>query len=278
MKYAAVFVASLVLPFSFALANTTGFAQGSVWLSHTPTEEGETVLIHAALTNGSSTKLTGTLIFKDNGQAIGSVPFSLTVGEARIVSLSWQATTGNHSIAASIADASDTSVAGTQTVNVAVAAKPEPVATPASASTSGTTKSTSNAANVAYSSSDDIQKSIGSVSPQAQGIVAPAFDAIDSVRKSAGIILGAETSDVQAKVTSLSAQKAKLAKQTTPEAKTESHKVTFYQIAMTVLLYICEVLLVVVSKAAYFYPIFAFIIFFLLYKGYQRFRRPNYDY
>jgi hypothetical protein len=44
------------------------------------------------------------------------------------------------------------------------------------------------------------------------------------------------------------------------------------------LLYVYEILLYIVSKAGIFYPVFAAIILYLLFKGYQRVRRPTRDY
>ena len=271
MKYALVALAFL-LPSGLILADTTGFAQDSVWVSHLPIVEGETVLIHAALTNGSNKQLTGTLVFKDNSTSIGSVPFVLVSGEARIISLSWKATAGSHSITASITSASNADATQTQSVDVSVDAKPAPV------SPIKKGLGTTSAAAVAFTNASDIENGIGSVSPKAQEISSPLFKTVDSLRKSGAELLASQIESTQAKVADLSAQKEKLSKQNTPEATSEGRKVTAYQVLTTILLYIYEVLLFAISKAAFFYPIFAFLVFFILYKGYQRFRRPTYDY
>lgn len=270
MKY---WLVSLVFLISYGVvsADTTGFADGSVWVSKTPLIEGETVLIHAALTNGLSTKLTGTLVFKDNNVAIGSVPFSLAVGEARIVSLSWKATSGNHSISASITDASNQGTTGTESVTVLVEQKPAP------ALQEKKTTATSSTSAVAFSDSEDIQGAIGSVSPKAEEVVDPAFSKIDSLRKSGADILTEQTKKTESKIASLSAKKAELSELDTAESKSEGRKVSIYQMLSTLLLYIYNVLLVVVSKAGLFYPLFAFLFFFTLYKIYQRMRNPNYN-
>ena len=270
MKYIVLSLAFLI-PCGLVFADTTGFAEGSVWVSHTPIVEGETVLIHAALTNGSDTKLTGTVVFKDNSKAIGSIPFTLESGEARIVSLSWKATAGSHSLTASIEKASDAGAAQTQTLDVSVASKEiaVPISTPAKKD---------NAAAVAFTNAKPLEDAIGSVSPKAEEITKPVFTTLDSFRKSAGEVLGAQTSATEAKVASLSAQKKKLTAENTPAATSEGRKVSAYQIFNTVLLYIYEVLLVIVSSAGYFYPVFFFLFFFILYKIFQRIRRPNYDY
>lgn len=271
MKYALLAIAFL-LPCGVIFADTTGFAEGSVWVSQSPIVEGETVLIHAALTNGSTAKLTGTLVFKDNTFAIGSVPFTLASGEARIISLSWKATKGSHSITASIESPSNTDAAGSQSVDVSVEAKAAP------ADTKSKTLATSSAAAVAFSDSDAIQQAIGSVSPKAEEVATPVFSTIDSVRKSGAELLAKQAAAAEVKVKELSAKKTALEKKDTPEAKSESRTTTIYQILTTILLYIYSVLLVVVSKAGFFYPLFFLIFFFLLYKLYQRFRRPNYNY
>lgn len=268
MKYWLVSIAFL-LPCGVVFADTAGFADGSVWVSKTPLVEGETVLIHAALTNGLNTKLTGTLVFKDNDVAIGSVPFSLAVGEARIVSLSWKTTAGSHALSASITGSSNEDATGTQSVTVLVEQKPAPVTKKAT--------SPSNTAAVGFSDSEDIQGAIGSVSPKAEEVVDPVFTKIDSLRKSGADILTEQTKKTESKITSLSAKKAELSKQEDAESKSEGRKVSLYQVFTTILLYIYNVLLVVVSKAGLFYPLFAFLFFFTLYKIYQRMRNPNYD-
>lgn len=270
MKYWLLSIAFL-LPCGVVFAETSGFASGSVWVSKTPLVEGETVLIHAALTNGLATKLTGVLVFKDNDTVIGSVPFSLAASEARIVSLSWKTTSGSHALSASITGASNEGATGTESVTVSVEQKPTPVV-----ATKKTTASTSAAA-VAFSDSEDIQGAIGSVSPKAEEVVDPAFTKVDSLRKSGADILTEQVGKTESKIASLSAKKAELSKQDTKESKSEGRKVSLYQVFSTLLLYIYNVLLVVVSKAGLFYPLFAFLFFFTLYKIYQRMRNPNYN-
>lgn len=269
MKYGLLALAFL-LPSGLIFADTTGFADGSVWISKTPIVEGEVVQIHAALTNGSDKKLTGSVVFKDAGTTLGTVPFSLEAGDARIVTFSWKATPGAHAINASISNASDAAASDSQTVSVSVAAKPVPESAKKATATS--------AAAVAFSNADDIESAIGTFSPKAQELSSPAFQTIDSWRKSGAEFLGAQSEKQQAKIEQLNAKQEDLRKNDTPEAKSERRTTTIYQVIATVLLYLYGVLLFVVSKAGVFYPLFAALILYFLFKGYQRVRRPTQDY
>jgi hypothetical protein len=70
MKWLVAFLFFVAPVSAFA---AVGFAQESVWLSHTPVILGETVSIYAALTNGSAETLTSVAYFRDNGKKIGSL-------------------------------------------------------------------------------------------------------------------------------------------------------------------------------------------------------------
>jgi hypothetical protein len=274
MKYGLflLVVLAFFVPHGVLLADTTGFAPASVWVSHTPIQEGETVQLHAALNNGSDKKLTGSITFKDGSVSLGSVPFSLEAGEARIVSLSWKATAGAHAINAAITGASDSAAADSETVSVSVEPKPAPK--PATAKTSSTT----NAAAVEFSNADSIESTIGTLSPKVQEVTSPAFEKVDDWRKSGATFLGTQATAQEQKISDLSAKKKELAKQNSPDTKNEERKTTAFQVIATILLYVYEILLYIVSKAGIFYPVFAAIILYLLFKGYQRVRRPTRDY
>lgn len=82
-----------------------GFPTQEVWLSADTIIEGETVFIHAIVLNDAPGVFTGTMEFYDDSRLLGKTPFSVTgTQKVRVVSLSWEATAGEHRITAKIAD------------------------------------------------------------------------------------------------------------------------------------------------------------------------------
>ena len=64
-------------------AGATGFAKQSLFLSKSVVTEGDTVRIHAVVSNDDGrAAFTGTLSFTDGSATIGNVPVSLAGGEA----------------------------------------------------------------------------------------------------------------------------------------------------------------------------------------------------
>lgn len=250
--------------------SAVGFTQDSVWLSHTPVIEGETVSIYAALTNGAKENLTGTAYFRDNGVAIGSLSISLSQGEARIISTRWSPKEGKHTLAVEIASSSVSLPKNTQTLTVTVESKE--YHPPANVGGVGS------AAGVAFSDSSGIQEKIGSISPAAESVTRPIFTTVDGWRLGGANFLATHTDSARAKVESIAAEKKTLAEENTPESQTKSRKLTVSHILYTILLYIYEALQTLVAKAAFFYPLIVVLLFFLLWKIVRRIRRPTRDY
>ncbi|MEI6864306.1 MAG: hypothetical protein WCK46_03015 [Candidatus Adlerbacteria bacterium] len=257
----------LLLP---TIVGAAGFAKQSLFLSKSSVTEGETVLIHATVSNDTAAKFTGTLKLHDEDGTIGSVPVTLGSGEAGAVSVSWKPLAGTHTVLANLEDSAGTVVEeSSQTFTIAAKA----VATPASKNKPSNTSAT-------VEPSTQIQESIGSVSPTAQTYAAPVFEAID-----AGRVLGASTIndgiDWSKKELAEQAQKQKTkttssaADQNTDTMQTKATN-TAWTIFATVSLYVLSVLLYVVGNAGVFYPVFALLFFYILWRLFKRYRRPNY--
>src|SRR3989344_6188606 len=110
------------------VARGAGFAKQSLFLSKSSVTEGDTVLVHAVVSNDTTTKFTGTLIFKDSDATIGNVPVSLDSGEANTFSVSWKPTAGNHTVEANLEDTSG-AVVEQESATFTVAPPPPPKAT-----------------------------------------------------------------------------------------------------------------------------------------------------
>jgi hypothetical protein len=273
MKRLAVsLLASLPLLFPLSALADAGFVKDPVWLSHAPVFADEAVLIHAGIINSTGEPLTGTLAFRDNGTTIGTLPVSLQAGEAHVYSLSWKPRAGAHDLAVELANPSQADAKRTEIISVTVKEKASSNATASAASAAGS----SFLSNTTFSDSSDIQRSIESVSPAVAEVVAPAFTAIDAIRKRGSDFLSEQAADAKGKVEGISTQKAELAAQDTDEAKKEDRWLTAWQIFRTFLLYIFSALNLFLSHAGIFYPVFAFLFLFLMWKGYRRFRPARY--
>lgn len=271
-RNAGVVAITLFFP-TLVSAAAIGFSGEPVWISNTPIVEGETVLIHAALTNGSNKTLTGNLVFRDGGIGIGSLPLSLKAEEARVMSVSWSPKAGAHEIAVELANPSDSTAKRTEVLKVTVASKD--AAKSEAAVVAGLPNLSTDAS---FTDSQSIQGLIAGVSTQIAEVTAPVFNTVDTWRKSGSNFLSAHSSDAKIKVAEITAKKAALAEKDTPEAKSESRTLTLWQILRTLLLYIYQAFNLLISKAGIFYPVFALAFFFFLWKMWQRMRRPSYDY
>jgi hypothetical protein len=227
-----------------------GFAKQSIFLSTNAPVEGQTVLIHASVSNPTSAKFTGKLKVRDASVDIGSVPVTLDAGAADDVSISWKPTAGMHTIVATLEDAGGSTVEeGTQIFSIAE--KP---------SADGKPKSD-------VQPSTRIQQSLGNISPTTEKYAAPVFKIVDSGRVFAANELN--------KGINWSKQQLGVAPKTnsafgTPQPKTSN---TFWNILATAVLYILSVLLWLVGNAGVFYPILAVVFFYILWKCFKRFRR-----
>lgn len=93
----------LVAPaFAFASDMPAGFAPGAVWLSKTALEDGQSVQFYTVLYDSASDAIAGNVSFLVDGSSISSQPFELAAGTTKIVSTTWKAAAGVHSITASL--------------------------------------------------------------------------------------------------------------------------------------------------------------------------------
>lgn len=242
----------LLIPTSFVFG--AGFAKQSIFLSRSSVTEGESVLIHAVVSNNDPATFKGKLELRDKDEPIGTVPVSLESGKAIAVSVSWEPTAGKRTVSADLIDQEGT-VLETMSESFTIEAKPKPKAT-TTAQTAATIES-----------SEDIQNRIGGFSPQVQQATAPVFSTLDGVRNTI-----ANTLDGQLKTAN-----AKLGKIAGAEDENEGELPDtvggFWLALWTVYFYILTVLRFLIGNAGIFYPAFALLFLYFLYKTFRRFRR-----
>jgi hypothetical protein len=259
MKYG-LLLAALLLP---SIVFAAGFAKQSLFLSKSSVTEGDTVLVHAVISNDATTKFTGTLTFTDGSAAIGSVPVSLSAGESSVFSVSWKPDAGSHTVTATLKDPSDATVEQT-TGTFDIAAPPKP-ATVASDQTAA-----------AIESSSAIQQSIGSVSPQVESVAQPVFTVIDSARNAAADVLDTQLATTKQNLgPNAGAPGEVLGSEATKNAGTNPTGAIWY-ILQTLYFYLLTVVRFIVGSAGVFYPIIAILFLFFMWRMFRRFRRPAY--
>lgn len=269
MKKALLALVCILLPFG---ASAAGFAKESLFLSKSSITEGDTVRIHAIISNDNSSSFKGTLDFHDEDGAIGSVAVSLSAGEATALATSWKPSAGKHTVVAALKDTAGKKVEE-QSATFAVAAKPAPV--------QNTTSSSLSQPAAAVTSSENIQNTLASVSPTAAKTAQPVFTTIDWARTEAAKkidqgIIWSEKQIATAKLKPgivLSAETSKTGS-TTP---TKGWQNTSALAGGTIALYILTVLRGIIGNAAFFYPILAILFFYALWRLIQRFRRPSWQ-
>lgn len=250
-----LFGASLFLIPSLVLA--AGFAKQSIFLSTTAPVEGQTILIHASVSNPATTTFSGTLVVKDEASEIGRVPVKLDAGGADDVSVSWKPTAGTHVIIADLKDANGTVIEeGRQTFTIA--APPSP----ASASPA---KSAAPADGTGIQSAAPIQKSIDSISPTVGQYSSPVLKTIDSGRAAAATQLHTALDWSKSQIPTSSSQASSDSK--------NSFVQTAWKIFATVTLYVLTLLLYIVTNVGIFYPLLAVLFLYTLWRLWRRYRR-----
>lgn len=255
----------LLLP---TLVFGAGFAKQSLFLSKTPVQEGETVLIHAVVANDAATKFAGSVVFKDADTGIGSVAVTILPGGANAVSLSWTPTAGSHTVTAELTG-SDGAVVEKESAIFNVNSKPPP---PPKAS-----GGQENLPAATVESSQNIQNQIGSLSPAAEQATKPAFTVIDGLRSRAADIIDSQLANTKAKLAATPQTGVVAGSETTQDPKIQNPWGTAWTILYTLYLYILTVLRFLVGNAGVFYPVLALAFLYLLWKMYRRFRRPAWE-
>src|SRR3989338_5062282 len=131
-------------------ALAAGFTKEPLFLSTSNPVDGETVLIHAIVSNESSV--------------------AFAVGEAQVFSVSWKPASGDHVIVATLKD-TDGSTVGEVTQTFSVSARPTQISTQ---QTKG-----------GIDSSQLVQEQISNISPAVGNLLSPGFAIVDSVRGNA---------------------------------------------------------------------------------------------
>src|SRR3989344_4737812 len=169
----ALFALFFFLP---SMAWGANFAKQSIFLSKSSVTEGETVLIHAVVSNDAASTFAGELVLADK-EKIGTVPVSLSAGEAQAVSMSWKPLSGSRTVTAEL-KAKDGKTVEKESAIFYI--KPKPAASAANAASAG---QASQSASVG--SSPPTQNEIASFSPGTAETAEPAFRMIDSAREKA---------------------------------------------------------------------------------------------
>jgi hypothetical protein len=247
-------VALLLAP---QLAFGAGFAKQSLFLSHAPVIEGETVLLHAVVNNDATSTFAGEMVFAEGAATVGKVPVSLAPGEAVALSVSWKPAAGSHKIRATLQKGSTT--VEEQSATFQVEPKPAP------ASTSGQSAAT-------IESSQNIQNAIAGVSPAVAGAVAPAFRLVDGGREALANVV--EKQLESAKQGLPSGQPGSVLSAETAKNAPSDPLGTFLLILRTLYFYLLTLLGFIIASAGVFYPVFALLFFYILWRVVRRVRRP----
>lgn len=255
--------ASLILCCALFPAAAFGatFAKQTLFLSKESVTEGETVLIHTIVSNEATTSFVGKLEITSEEGSIGTVPVALAAGEAAAVSVSWKPLAGSHRITAQLLDHAGQVVekeSATFTIRAKVVV--------------GTTTET--ITNTDVDSSAEIQQALANLSPAVAKTSEPVFETIDSVRAQAAEVLdqGVAWSKKQIGDSAIKNQGTILGTET-EKSTTDKISGSAWTIVATVVLYVLSILRYLISSAGIFYPLFALLFFFMLWKLYRRFSR-----
>jgi len=236
-------------------ALAAGFTKEPLFLSTSNPVDGETVLIHAIVSNESSVAFAGKLSFTEGAGSVGSIPVSLAVGEAQVFSVSWKPASGDHVIVATLKD-TDGSTVGEVTQTFSVSARPTQISTQ---QTKG-----------GIDSSQLVQEQISNISPAVGNLLSPGFAIVDSVRGNAVDAIDAGVNWAKAEV-GTKPPGGILGLQTD---KTSTVADTARFVAATFFLYVLSILRWLFASAAIFYPALVVLFFYGLWRMYKRMRRP----
>lgn len=250
-----------------SLTLAAGFAKQSMFLSQSSVAEGNTVLIYAVVENDSATSFTGALKFADQMGSIGSVPVSLAAGQAATVSVSWKPVVGPHAVVANLTTLTGQTVESDKASFVVHPAPPHSQVSTTTAMNDLVLNELSRPKDqtVSIQTSDALEQWIAHVAPPVANITAPVFSAVDSGRLAGAKKLGAGGTWAQDALS-----KAAVA----PGGWLN----TLWLISMTILLYLCSTLGYVLKNLGIFYPVIAFIFFYILWRIYKLMRRDKYSY
>jgi hypothetical protein len=268
-----ILLPSLLLGVYPEVALGAGFAKQSIFLSRSSVTEGDTVRIHATVSNDAASSFTGNVMLLDGTASIGSVSVTLAAGAAQAISANWAPTAGEHTITAKLQTQSGAVIQETS-ATFTVAAKPAP-APNLPASRQGLQTGTTNATGLTAAtvdSSQGIQNQIGSYSPMVARGSEPIFAALDNFRTSAASFLDGQINS--AKQHLATTPSTTISQGTIGQNPTiPSGSGGFWSIVYTLYLYVLTLVRFLVGSAAVFYPLFVVVFFFILWRIYRRIRR-----
>ncbi len=110
---------SPVATWAAQVIDNAGIIERTVWLSKDEVIEGETVDVYTVLYNGGSVALSGQAVFYDGTTVIGKRTVALSPKSTKVVSISWKATSGVHTLKAGFISGTITNAKGmTESVSV----------------------------------------------------------------------------------------------------------------------------------------------------------------
>ena len=87
MRYGMILLLFVLPSITIAADIQAGFPPRNIWLSRESATVGDTVIIYAALHNGSEKKIQGTVTFTVDGKSIGTNEFVLERGKSLMQSV-----------------------------------------------------------------------------------------------------------------------------------------------------------------------------------------------
>lgn len=265
MKNVVLAAAIFLLPSVVFGAN---FAKQSLFLSKSSVVDGETVRIYSVVQNDTAGSFVGKLVVRDESKVLGSPVVNLDAGAVQTVSILWTPSAGKHTIKAQLVGSSG-EVAGEESETFSINPKP-------SLSTEKESQVTAS-----VESSEAIQNSIGKYSPQTENIVHPAFVLIDGGRQAAAGVLDKAVDWSKSQIGTKNISEA--IKSSTdgdnasdPAGATSGVLGTLWFVLATLALYAASILRWLVGSAGVFYPVFAILLLYVLWRIIKRIRRPAY--
>lgn len=157
---------------------------------------------------------------------------------------------------------------GSTPVTFTLYVTPKPKPAPIVATTSQTA--------AAIESSDNIQQSIGQLSPQAEGYAKPVFTLLDGARNSMADALDNQLATTKEKLGPNAGSPGEILGSEATKNAGQNPIGAFWYIVQTLYFYLLTVLRFIIGSAGIFYPVVAVAFLYFLWRMFRRFRRPAY--
>lgn len=248
---------------------TTGIIPGQIWYSKDPLVEGDKVLIYTALWNGNTSSLLAIVEFYDKNVVLGTREVTILPNTLADVSVSWQVTSGDHTISAKITSSSLVNAGKKQSVTLErTLTEEDKTFVPVSITRASITETAKDTVNKALTS-------VGSlVPPKIVESVDTNFNSVDSVRNSVATNIDASIKDTKEKIILLSKQAPVPTSHNTKTVKASESKpldATEKPIAY-IKLFLLSIASFIFGYKIVFYGLIAFIVFLLLRFIYRKIR------